>query len=247
MAEIEKNNLSIGLPDPTAAVAGQKKSFYKRWWFILLAGLVLYLLLMMIFLITGADNQSGVNVNAYSTTDNFVNEEVLYYHTEDDPAVGDKEAKVKIVEFGDFQCPFSKEAFSVVREMISKYGDQINYLYRDFPVISTHPLALDAAVAAHCANQQDKFWLMHDKIFINQDSLTADSFPQYAKEIGLNQEQFTDCTASVESQQEVVQDMADGQSLGVKGTPTFFINGYRISGAIPRNIFEQLMEELLSQ
>ncbi len=165
----------------------------------------------------------------------------------DDPTIGNKKSPVTIVEFADFQCRYSRDAFSAVREMTAKYGDQIRFIYRDFPLEEAHPNARKAAIAAHCAGAQNKFWQMHDKIYLSSDALGETDLIRYAQEIGLNAALFSSCLASPSQSAEIDKDLADGVALGVQGTPTFFFNGRKIEGAIPKEIFDQIIKEMLSQ
>jgi len=218
-----------------------KKKWYMRWWGIIIILISLYLIATFILLAFFSDNQN-IN-NSSPSTVNKVQEADLYKNTADDPSLGNEEALVRIVEFSDFQCPFCQQSFSVVREILNKYGNDIYFTYRDFPVSQIHPESLKAAEAGQCAHEQDKFWLMHDKIFINQENIEAYNLKRYALEIGLDADKFNNCLDSGKYSQEVNTDYIDGIGLGVVGTPTFFINGYRISGSIPKDIFIKLIEQ----
>lgn len=225
-----------------------KRRWYKKWWVILVLGFIIYFLIIVTLLSIGS-KESKLSFDNLTVTDseNFVDENQLYLHSENDPQIGQKGAKVRIVEFSDFQCQFCREAFGTVREIISKYNDQIYFVYRDFPISDIHPFAQRAAEAAQCANEQDMFWPMHDKLFINQDSLSNENIDLFAEEIGLNSQEFNQCLSSGKYSSEVIEDLLDGRKLGVNGTPTFFINGYRISGVIPRDIFINLVEQGLKE
>lgn len=179
--------------------------------------------------------------------DTILNEDNTTIHdiaTNDDPYAGSDDAKIVIVEFSDFQCPFCTQAFPVVREIISMYGDQIKFVYRDFPNSTIHPQAQKAAEAGECASEQDKFWELHDKLFINSD-LSVSAIKQYAIEIGIDADQFNECLDSDRYYEEVQQDFASGIVAGVDGTPTFFINGTKFEGVISVNSFQNIIDELL--
>ncbi|MBI2099521.1 thioredoxin domain-containing protein [Candidatus Uhrbacteria bacterium] len=165
--------------------------------------------------------------------------------TDDDPALGADNPVITIVEFADFQCEHSREAFPVVREMAAKYGSRVRFIFRDFPLEDIHPRARGAAIAANCAGAQGKFWQMHDKIFQHADALTDSDMAGYAEEIGLNLKEFNVCLLNDPAKAEIDADMADGVALGVTGTPTFFINGQKIEGAIPRAVFDKLLNASL--
>ncbi|MBI2475583.1 DsbA family protein [Candidatus Uhrbacteria bacterium] len=159
----------------------------------------------------------------------------------DDQSLGRKDAPVTIVEFADFQCPYSREASFVMRELALKYPEKINFIYRDFPLSDVHPLARKAAEASECAADQGKFWEYHDKLFQNQSDLSQERFYQFAAELNLNISFFRSCLDSGTYKEEVENDYQDGLKAGVRGTPTFFINGTKIQGAIPKDIFEKLI------
>ena len=167
--------------------------------------------------------------------------------TVDDPSLGSPYAKVTIVEFADFQCPFSKEASNVIRSLARRYGDSIHFVYRDFPIEEIHPLAFKAAQASECAHEQDKFWEYHDKLFQNQIDLSEEIFVQFARELNLNERQFTSCLSSGKYSSEVNEDHAAWVEAGVRGTPTFFINGNRIPGSIPADVFVRIVDQLIAR
>lgn len=162
----------------------------------------------------------------------------------DDARLGDKDAPVTIVEFGDYECPFCIKFFENVFPLIKEnYIDtgKVKYIYRDFP-LSFHTQAKRAASAAECAGEQRHYYAMHDKILGGKFALTEKFLRVYAREIGLNEEDFAECLADKRYYPEIEEDIADGEALGVSGVPTFFINGVRISGAKPYEEFEKLIE-----
>ncbi|MFA6098103.1 MAG: thioredoxin domain-containing protein [Patescibacteria group bacterium] len=165
--------------------------------------------------------------------------------TSDDPYAGNPDAKVVIVEFGDFECPYCFQSFPVVRELIAEYKDQIKFIYRDFPLAASHAHAEMAAEAAECAHEQGKFWEMHDKLFINQQNLENSDLKIYAREIGLNANVFDQCLDSRQYKNEVTQDFNDGIFAGVDGTPTFFINGHLFEGSPTLDNFKLAIDRLL--
>lgn len=163
---------------------------------------------------------------------------------DDDPVKGQANAPVTMIEFSDFQCPFCgrffQQTLSKIEENYIKTG-KVKFVYRDFP-LSFHPQAQAAAEAAECADEQGKFWEMHDKIFQNQQSMSEESYKKWAEEIGLDTEKFNNCLDTGKYAQEVQKDFQDGQKAGVSGTPTFFINGKKIVGAQPYQVFQQAIE-----
>jgi len=163
--------------------------------------------------------------------------------SKDDPFLGEENAKIVIMEFSDFQCPFCKAAFPSIREITSEYKN-IKYIYRDFPIDDIHPDARAAAEAAACANEQELFWPYHDRLFQNQHDLSDESLIKYSTQAGLDREQFLECFEEKRYAQEVENDRLIGVSLGVRGTPTWFINGGKIEGVITPDAWKRIIEEL---
>lgn len=176
--------------------------------------------------------------------------------SDDDPMLGNPDAPVTIVEFSDFQCPFCRRMWEDTLPSIKeKYlvTGKAKFVYRDFP-LSIHPSAQVSAEAGECADEQGKFWIMHDKMFAEQDKLgqgtvqyAAVDIKKWAAEIGLDGARFNDCLDSGKYQKEVQKDFNDGQTAGVTGTPGTFVNGRLISGAVPFAQFEAVIEEELKK
>jgi len=167
--------------------------------------------------------------------------------TSDDPAIGPVGAPIEIVEFGDFECPYCERSFPIIRSLVSQYGDSVRYQFRDFPLTDIHPSAEIAARAGYCAEEQKRFWPMHDKLFQNQDRLAESDIIRYATQIGLTVDDFKTCLSSDDSLREIAEDYQDGVAAGVLGTPTWYINGIRIAGVIPEDVFRQIIEDIISK
>ena len=167
---------------------------------------------------------------------------------DDDPALGPEDAPVTVIEFSDFQCPYCKSfrdnTFDALQQ---KYGNKIRFVYRDFPLTSIHPEAMKAAEAADCANEQGKFWEIHDLLFSTQASIGVSNSKQLAQQLGLDADKCNQCLDSDKYAQEVQADMNDGNSYGVTGTPTFFINGVRLIGAQPLSAFTSVIDQELGK
>jgi len=197
---------------------------------------------------TGTNPGSG-GINETQPIQNPGQPTVVKVSTGGNVALGNANASVTIVEFSDFECPYCGNFFTETLPLITKnYIDtgKVQLFFRDFP-LSFHADAEKAAEAAECAGEQNKFWQMHDKLFENQNALGVDNLKQYAKDIGLDSAQFNSCLDSGKTAPEVQKDLADGQSYGVSGTPTFFINGVEVVGAQPYSAFEQVINQALSQ
>jgi protein-disulfide isomerase len=163
------------------------------------------------------------------------------------PIKGRPEAKVLIIEFSDFQCPYSKMFYKQTFPQIDKEyisSGKVKFAYRDFP-LSFHPQAIPAAVAARCAGRQGKYWQMFDKL-ISEDSLDKEALKKYSQELGLKQRSFEECLNKPEIKEDIGKDISDAHKSGVNGTPAFFINGRFVSGAYRFEGFKKIIEEELS-
>lgn len=164
------------------------------------------------------------------------------------PTFGPKTAKVTIVEFSDFQCPFCAKGADILAELKKKYGNKIQVAFKNYP-LPFHNHAETAAVAGLCANEQsaNHFWKMHDEMFRNQDSLSLDGLKKLARNAGLKSEAFEKCLSENKYIAQVKADMQEGQQINVKSTPTFFVNGQLIAGAQPLEVFSQIIDEELAK
>lgn len=163
---------------------------------------------------------------------------------EDSQQIGNPAAKIQIVEFIDFTCSFSKQAFLVMRELVAKYPERVGLTIRHFPLQDdSHQGGLEAAIASVCAAEQGKFWAYHDRLFQNQKKFTQVDLQSYAGQIGLNVPSFIKCLGSEEARKKVENDWADGYSLGIVGTPTFFVNNQKIEGSVPLSAWEQVINK----
>lgn len=160
---------------------------------------------------------------------------------------GNPNARVTVVEFGDFVCPACRRAEESAREIREKFGDRIRFAFRQFPLMAIHPQSEKAAEASECAAQQGKFWQAVDKFYANQSDLSMPSLSRYAVELGLNSRKFVECLQKGEMASQVTQDEVDGRALGVHATPTFFIDGKMIVGPIEYTQFAQLVENELQK
>ncbi len=227
----------------------------KRNWIATIVTLLvlgfLWVFVWRVLFFTDLIRSGGVDFSQWSFLSNYsasatlasipLKEGTFEVSTTDDPSLGSVNAPLMIVEFADFQCPFSKQESSIVRELAAKYPDKIHVIFRDFPLSDIHPLAQTAAEAAACAHEQGKFWEYHDRLFQNQSLLSSSSFVQFARELNLDVSAFETCVASDRMGEEVLADYAAGVEAGVRGTPTFFINGNRIAGAIPKDVLEEMI------
>ena len=176
---------------------------------------------------------------------------------DDDEVMGRPEAKVALVEFSDFQCPycrrFHNQTFPKLKESYIDSG-KIRYIFRDFPLEQLHPQAIKASIAANCAGQQGKYWDMHHALYTNQNRIGPDLFTELAQSLELDLLAFETCLEDPAQKEEVEKDLAYGKSLGVRGTPHYFIGRIegdklvdvkRVSGAQSYQAFANVIDSLL--
>lgn len=160
------------------------------------------------------------------------------------PPLGKKGAKVTIVMFSDYECPFCKRAEPTVDQVMAAYGGQVALYFRDFP-LPFHQNARPASEAAHCANAQGKFWDYHKKVMASED-LSRAKLNEIAASTGLDGKKFEECLDKGTYREAIDVDMSDGEAAGIDGTPAFFINGRRLSGAQPFEKFKEIIDEELA-
>jgi protein-disulfide isomerase len=167
-------------------------------------------------------------------------------NAKDDPSWGPADAKVTIVEFGDFQCPHCRNWYSTVYVRLSaNYGSKVRFIFRDFTL--SFPESKPAAVAANCAGAQGKYWDYFSLLYGDPRGLGSTMYQAYAQEIGLNVSTFNSCIANNKNANEIDLDMKDAQRLGVNGVPAFFINNQMISGEQPYEVFQRAIDAELNK
>lgn len=165
---------------------------------------------------------------------------------DDDPILGPEKAQITLIEFSDYECPYCRRWHEeVFNRLVEEYSDQIRFVYRDFPLSSMHPEATPAAEAANCANEQGAFWQFHALLFSSSD-LSSETYLQYATELNLDVQKFTACVESGKYSAEVEADYQYAAELGVRSTPTFFINGLPVVGAQPYDVFKDIIDRELA-
>jgi protein-disulfide isomerase/rhodanese-related sulfurtransferase len=160
---------------------------------------------------------------------------------------GDPKARVTVVEFGDFECPYCGQEEKTAREIRQKFAGKIRFAFRQLPLTSIHPYAEKAAEASECAARQGKFWPAVDFLYTHQSDLTLPALHRYAAELSLNQTEFDRCLDSGEMAERVHLDQEDGQALHVSRVPTFFIGHTMVEGAIDAARFSSLIEKQLAE
>jgi protein-disulfide isomerase len=166
----------------------------------------------------------------------------------DAPYMGGSDAKVTIVEFSDFQCPYCSKAAEIVGQIKKKYGNKVKIAFKNFP-LPFHKDAFKAAEAGLCANDQGQkyFWKLHDLMFAEQNDLKVEGLINKAKKVGLDMKKFESCLSSSKHAAKVKETMEEGKNTGVKSTPTFFVNGQLINGAQPLEVFSEIIDEALAK
>lgn len=165
--------------------------------------------------------------------------------TDEDYIRGNPDAKITLIEYSDFECPFCLRHVDTMDQLLANYPNDVRLVYRHFP-LSFHPQAQKAAEASECAGAQGKFWEMHDEIFAANaaGTMSVQKWKDVAASLGLNTATFNNCLDSGEMAAKVTQDLNEGSAAGVAGTPGTFVNGSLVEGAVPYATFEQIVQQL---
>ncbi len=243
--------MTIPTPEPTLqppAPIRARKAFKPRfytWGELLALPIVFCLGLGLGWLIWGFNNTAP----AAQKADQVVSGEIRRFDvpTDGDPALGPENAPVTIIEFSDYQCPYCARWHSeVFARLMDTYKGKVRFVYRDFPLYSIHPQAESAAEAANCAGEQNAYWEFHTALFSEKYNLGAESYRQYATDLGLDAAKLGQCLDEHRYQAEVKADFDAAVQLGVSSTPTFFINGRALIGAQGFEAFQQIIDEELA-
>jgi protein-disulfide isomerase len=157
---------------------------------------------------------------------------------------GPAAAPVTILEWSDFQCPFCQQAQDTMARLLGEFPDSVRLVFKDFPLRS-HEGALPAALAARCAGAQGRFWEYHDLLFVAQPAFSREELLGYARRLGLDVPRFTECLDAARFRDAVAADQREGRAAGVRATPTFFVNGEKIEGALPIEEFRDAIRRAL--
>lgn len=207
--------------------------------------------------LTGAENSSSVDdaaaANEVVQEELSIGEQIEAIERyeividENDPSFGPVDAAVTIIEFSDFECPFCLRHFeTTLPQLLEAYEGQIRYVFKDLPLTSIHPNAFPAAIAAHCAFEQDAFWPFHDLLFGGGLGLSRGSYENYASQLDLNMDDFVTCIDEERYTDVIQADMDYARQIGANSTPTFFINGIGVVGSQPYEVFAQIIDYELS-
>jgi len=159
---------------------------------------------------------------------------------------GPADAPVIVTEFSDFQCPFCSQAAGLLDQVVKDYPKDVKFVYKQFPLISIHPFAMDASKAALAAGKQGKFWEMHDQLFANNRALQKEKLSDYAKAIGIDVAKFEADMNSPDVQAQIQDEMKQAANAQVTGTPTIFVNGKRLMNRSPEG-FHTTIDQILKE
>lgn len=230
--------------------ASRKKRWYQRVWgrllIVLSVFVVAYLLVFIAKVVVNYRDIIEGKVTPEEFEKNLKQDFTLdLLNNGNDPSIGSLTAPATIVVFEDFECPFSHVAQPLLKKLIVKYGPDIRLVFKDFPLKTIHPHAQEAAEAAQCAFEQDKFIEFHDELFAHQDKLSEAYYRTVASQLGMNLSQYNECFKTGKYRKQIAEDVQLGSLLGVQGTPTFFVNGeYFVAGYTPEvdQMFDKAIE-----
>jgi len=163
-----------------------------------------------------------------------------------DHVFGNPAARIELVEYGDYQCPYCGRAYPIIKGIQENLGEELKFVFRNFPLSKIHPHAFSAAIATEAAGLQDKFWEMHDILFENQENLDTANMLFFAAGIGLELDRFKNDIEQIQLTEKVNGDFESGIRSGVNRTPSFFINGYKYDGEWTEDELFQYLKSLLS-
>ncbi len=161
------------------------------------------------------------------------------------PFLGSATAKITIVEFADFECPYCAASVYPIRQVLAAYPNDVRLVFRHFPIASAHPLAETLANASLCAHDQGYFWPLHDRLYQEQESLSYERLLSLARSVGIDVNRMETCMNSGQFADALRQDFTDAVALGSRGTPTWMVNGQKIEGALPFEAWQRIIDSLL--
>jgi protein-disulfide isomerase len=170
--------------------------------------------------------------------------------SDDDAQVGPKDAKVKVVLFSDFQCPYCKTFYDTYKQAIKDYSDRVLFVFKHVP-LEFHAQAMNAAMAGECAQEQGKFWQMSDKLYASQadwsNTTGTAKFKTYATQIGLNAATFNKCMDDSKYKDKIAANQAEAQNFGISGTPSFFVDDQFFGGVVSYDQLKQTLDGELTK
>lgn len=191
---------------------------------------------------------AGAAVNSAAQPSPTANPDAIRAVSNDDHAIGAKNAKVTMIEYSDLQCPFCSRVHPTIQQLMKDYEGKIQWVFRHFPLESIHPQARPAAIASECIAElggNDDFWKFTDAMMADQSKMSASYYEQLAGEYGIDVNKFKTCLTDPDTAAKVNRDAAEAQAAGAQGTPATFINGTLVSGAVPIDQFKSIIDQIL--
>lgn len=235
----------------------QTKKWYQNKGILIFLGILgimaIVVIVSSIYLVKKVDNFQDYQPNNQNQLKNQLVQQLKRQKKYPNPAGTDAQnyslgstssPRVTIVEFSDFECPYSQNIYSKIRRIGINYGEDVRIIFRDYPATEN---SLELSMAANCAGDQGLFWPMHDKLFQNQGDISSQDLPRLAQQIGADKDEFQLCLAQDKFQEEIIKDIRAGDNMNIKGTPTLFINGHKISGDIPYDLLKGIIEGLINE
>jgi protein-disulfide isomerase len=174
-------------------------------------------------------------------------EDPITLRTAGSPQKGPADARITLVEFSDFQCPYCSKAVLEIDAVLKAFPKDVRLIYKQFPLSEIHSRAMLASQAALAAHAQGKFWPMHDKMFADNRNLTRENMLKWARELGLDMKRFTADMDSPETRKQIAHDLTDGEQAGVDGTPSVFVNGKHYNGSLEPQAFGEILKAELKR
>lgn len=227
------------------------RPWYKKWWGVLVIVFltIIFLSLILLTVYTFDEIKKIRSGETGLSPEKTYQEYVKLVNGPGGYAIGASNPKITVIEFTDFACPFCKQSAPEIRKLVEEYKDNVRLIIRDYPI---HDTSINLALAARCAGEQNKYWEAYDSLFVNQDNLinleTIESdLLSWAEFVGLDIERFKNCFSNRRYVDAIKRDYDDANSLEIKGTPTWFVNNYPLTGYYTESSFRELFDGLLMQ
>lgn len=221
-----------------------EKKWYQYWWAKILLGILFFILIILVaFGFYVYDTYKNLDKNQIPGS-TYKNNKELGIKDNSNYWLGATNPKITIYYYSDFACPICKSAYTKIKDVAKNYGQDVKIIVKDFLL---HDESADLALAARCAGEQGKFWLMHDMLFYKQGIKTEIELTSLAKDIGLDTTKFTQCFDNKKYLPNIRQDFMEAQDLGLEGTPTWIIDGEIFSGDIPNNVLTNILNKKLNK
>jgi protein-disulfide isomerase len=224
--------------------------WYKKWWGISIIVILLLFILDIILIysqeVNKLKNPTPIDPQKTLEEQRAIRQKAVK-GTGDNYSYGTSTPQITIIEFADFSCPYCRDSAAGMRKVTEEYKDKVKIIYRDYPL---HKNSLDLALGARCAGEQGKFWEMHDVLFANQDRLSSSEavksdLNSIASEMKLDLTQFSACVDSQKYLSSIKTDFDDAETLQIKGTPSWFVNNYELTGYMSEAKFRELISGLI--